>query len=149
MRRALEVVKVILAGILMLTALFLLFCGAASDKARRPDPEKITGTVSAALAEAFAEYNQRYFGDRLPHGTVVGWSADLADEPAVAIFDPATGQYVIFINDRLRWSPELACLMLLHEMVHVGNWDYHDDDDARFQAAMLRLAKSGAFEGLW
>ena len=149
MKRVLEAVKLAMAIVLAATAPFLLFCGAARDKPQRPDPEKIAGTTSAALADAFATYNQLYFADRLPYVTLVGWSADLGEEPAVAIFDPATKRYAIFVNDRLRWSPELARLMLLHEMVHVAHWDYANDDDPRFQAAMLRLANRGALKGLW
>ena len=149
LRRVLQVAKVGVVAILWLAALFLLFCGAVRDEPQRPDPEKVAGTTSAALADAFATYSQLYFADRLPHVTLVGWSADLGEEPAVAIFDPATKQYAIFINDRLEWSPELARLMLLHEMVHVAHWDYHDDDDPRFQQEMLRLANRGALKGLW
>jgi hypothetical protein len=98
---------------------------------------------------AYREYNRLYFAGTLPAGVLVAWGDNLEDSLSVVVREKESGRCAIFINKRLRWAPELAELLLLHEMVHVAHWEIKGDDDPRFQAEMLCLAKAGAFKGLW
>jgi hypothetical protein len=114
-----------------------------------PDEDEIRGVESIPLMRAYQEYNRLYFAGTLPTSVLVAWGDNLEDSPSVAVREKESGRCAIFINKRLRWAPELAEILLLHEMVHVAHWDFKGDDDPRFQAEMLKLANQGAFQGLW
>jgi len=134
----------------VLTA-FIVFYPARSAPApsQTPDEDEIRGVESIPLMRAYREYNRLYFTGTLPADVVVAWGDNLEDSASVVVREKESGHCAIFINKRLRWAPELAEILLLHEMVHVAHWEIKGDDDPRFQAAMQRLAAEGAFKGLW
>lgn len=91
---------------------------------------------------AFLRLNRRYFGAGLPADTIVKWSRS-PDLMGAAYIQPC----MIVLNIGLRRWPKAAELTLLHEMVHLATGD--KTHGARFQRAMLTLAKAGAFANLW
>ena len=52
------------------------------------------------------------------------------------------------ISERLRYMQNVTVMTLLHEMLHVEN-PVNLGHDWRFDRRMKRLAKLGAFDGLW
>ena len=101
------------------------------------------------LARMYAEFNKRYFHNRLPKDMVVRFH-DMKNEGddcgSTQLFwgRPA----FILINKRIRWSYTLTAPTLLHEMIHVEHpeWRGHGP---RFHKRMFRLAKAGALKPYW
>ena len=94
------------------------------------------------LEKAFSQYNKKYFQGKLlnPPKSKVCW----------AELGPLGVQEgnVIYMNKKYRTTDSIWRPTLLHEMVHMympkNVWH-----GPRFQKEMLRLAKAGAFNGLW
>lgn len=59
----------------------------------------------------------------------------------------------IYISDQFRDSNRLAITTLFHEMVHAESFGRRKDCESfgwnKFNKRMFRLAKQGAFNGLW
>jgi predicted metal-dependent hydrolase len=98
------------------------------------------------LRQWFRRYNRKYFGGKLPEVSIrfekmnrlyLGWSIRMGSE--------WTG---IEIAKTMQGWPKLVRCILLHEMVHVSlpTKLLHGP---RFEKEMLRLAKAGAFRGIW
>ena len=120
------------------------------------------------LLSWFCSYNKKYFGNRLPE-TLICWSImkpnSDGDTPIGRQLRPCKIRYrvvgkkwTIFKNDRptilisndLRtrnWE-SIARWTLLHEMCHLA-LPIKLVHGPRFHKEMLRLAKRGAFKGLW
>lgn len=114
------------------------------------------------LKQWFREYNRRYFGNRLPD-TLVCWvelkgSYGRQFRRRTVRYRVTNGKWKMFKSDRpmifisavlLRkdWV-SVARSTLLHEMVHLS-LPLRINHGPRFQAGMLRIAKAGAFKGLW
>ena len=101
--------------------------------------------TNAYLAWAYAEFNRKYFRNRLPHDMVVRFAAD---EGCGTTYVQYGRPLYIILNKRLAWHNMLADMTLLHEMVHVEHpeWRGHGP---RFHKRMLQLAKAGAFKSCW
>jgi hypothetical protein len=56
--------------------------------------------------------------------------------------------YKVEISKRIQTSQCITIMTVLHEMLHVEK-PAHKGHDWRFDKRMLRLAKAGAFDGLW
>ena len=121
------------------------------------------------LKRWFNEYNRRFFKHRLPD-TLVCWTdmkpVENGITPLGRCLRPAIVRYkviggkkwvrfksdrpMIFISDVL-WKRNwlsLARETLLHEMCHLA-LPARLSHGLRFQKEMLRIAKAGAFKGLW
>lgn len=106
----------------------------------------------------FETANRRYFRNRLK-GVTVEWDRKLPEitlgttRSQLGPVLKGTRTFKILINPKLRGLTTVIILTLLHEMVHVEQWDkigrresYHGH---KFQRRMKELAASGAFTGLW
>ena len=101
--------------------------------------------TNADLRRYYRVANRKYFGNKLPIINLyftklrssVGVTRVLGNVPVY-----------IDINESLRTYQAVTIQTVLHEMVHVERpqWKGHD---WRFDRRMLRLAKLGAFDGLW
>jgi len=98
------------------------------------------------LEKTYRQYNRKYFRNRLPK--VADVDLRWADIPEMGY--ELGGEIVL--NRRYRHRAAVWKLTLLHEMVHLGlphvkhPKRFHGKE---FQKEMLRLAKAGAFKGLW
>lgn len=100
------------------------------------------------LSRLYAKFNKLYFANKLPECVVrwgdIDWYGSLLDKE-----DAAPLEYCIEIA---RWSqkwPEVATMTLLHEMAHMKLRKRTYGHGILFQKEMQRLAKLGAFNGLW
>lgn len=98
--------------------------------------------TNADLGWWYRRYNKKYFGGKLPAATTVfsklgGWLGECYHESAE-----------IFINKDLRKWPRECKFTLLHEMAHL-NLGWRVNHGPKFESEMLRLAKAGAFKGVW
>jgi hypothetical protein len=114
------------------------------------------------LQKCFDDFNFKYFNNRL-HDVVIRWSKSktltLGGEKIIGycqcsgdIFKP--NEIVISKNLFIRKSKWLYKLILLHEMIHLDLFlsDKEDENNHHgpmFNREMLRLAKKGAFVGIW
>ena len=94
------------------------------------------------LKRAFLEYNEQFFGNRLPADTIVKWSHSL---PVMGRFEGNT----IIINDYFKRWASVWRLTLLHEMAHLATDSEVEEHGPRWRREMHRLARAGAFDGLW
>jgi hypothetical protein len=95
------------------------------------------------LQRTYQQYNRKYFGNKLPKVSEV----DLHWGSIREMGYEWGGEIVI--NRRYRYRDAVWKLTLLHEMVHLSLPAVQDEHGKEFQKGMLRLAKAGAFEGLW
>jgi len=92
--------------------------------------------------------NARYFKNRLPKDIPIRFAKlphGCLGKTYVCNHGIAQG---IEISERLRSSSAHTIMTMLHECVHVAHpkWKGHG---RHFDAAMLGVAKQGAFSGLW
>ena len=119
------------------------------------------------LKRLFLKYNRKYFDGRLPTDCVLLFTKrpDMMTT-YFGEFNPCVyseGEDEILISNCVRNWPNTLKRTLLHEMVHYWLYirpdvTYADrrnakEDDGkhgkRFNREMLRLAKRGAFHGIW
>lgn len=100
------------------------------------------------LSRLYVKYNKTYFGNKLPECAVkwgdITWYGTYKDGADAAPLD--------HLIEIARWSqnlPEIAAMTLLHEMAHVKLRNRTHGHGILFQKEMQRLAKLGAFNGLW
>lgn len=87
-------------------------------------------------------YNNKYFSGKLPPAKVKFAKMEWMGETYCVLGE-------IYINKALkRWPSGGVRFTLLHEMVHLSLPPIVMHGP-RFQKEMLRLAKAGAFEGVW
>ena len=106
----------------------------------------------------FNFYNRKYFGERLPKGTVVSWSSAIRKHEIerthihgkTKCSESGCRQSFIRLHSDMQKMQAVALMTMLHAMVHLdGYMDGPDDHGPRFQRQMQRLAKRGAFRDLW
>lgn len=102
------------------------------------------------LQKIFKRLNDRFFA-----GRIRDMGVRFANDDDCQECDGLCTSDDIFIHDTLRRHPDLACLVLLHEMIHADLYQDgyigHESDGGhhtRFYAGIDRLYKAGAFEGL-
>jgi hypothetical protein len=96
------------------------------------------------LTKAYKAYNKKYFGNRLenPPDVIVKWEESDENLLGYQLGD------TIAINRKYRYADSIWKMTLLHEMVHMDT-PYAPPHGTVFQKKMLRLARMGAFKGLW
>lgn len=95
-----------------------------------------------SLPRAYRKLNKRWFSNKLPADTIVGW-APIKDMGCTV--DGPHGRLVVAINKSFRKWPVQAECTLLHEMVHVATWDEQAMHGTKWKALMAKLYKRGAF----
>lgn len=131
---------------------------AMKGQSRREVPEKKRWS-NANLMEHFLLFNRRYFDGRLPKPIFIEFSKKrgLLGEARRYRFDEGNKHDVtpgwywsITINERIRFSRSVWARTLFHEMVHM---EFPEAKcglySQRFNRRMKKLAKVGAFSGLW
>jgi hypothetical protein len=104
--------------------------------------------MARELEEAYADYNARFFGGLLPE-IPVKWGKTLSRHAAEFV-TYEDRSLAIIINPRLKPFGCYTHLTLLHEMVHAELRNERGDlHGPKFQRRMKRLARMGAFNGLW
>lgn len=98
--------------------------------------------MRTALEKAYSRYNRKYFGNGLPKVSEVELRWEKIPEMGYQV------GYEIVINRKDRRRESVWKLTLLHEMVHMYLPDACEHGK-KFQKEMLRLARLGAFKGLW
>ena len=103
-------------------------------------------TTNRYLQNTYAEFNRKYFGNKLPKDMVVRFG-ETGDAVAVTDCKYDRPLYII-INRKTAWHHMIVDATLLHEMVHVEN-PKPNGHGPWFQKRMLKLAKKGAFKHVW
>jgi hypothetical protein len=100
------------------------------------------------LEQLYAEYNDLYFEGKLP--TIpVKWGKVHKNHDAEFV-TYVDGSLAIVLTPGLKKFPRFAYIRVLHEMIHVKQRDLKGDlHGPKFQREMKRLARVGAFDGLW
>ena len=98
------------------------------------------------LQRYYRAANRLYFGNRLPKDMPMRF-ANIRElgKTWVCKHNAVLG---IEISSRLRCISAVTVMVVLHEMLHVEKTRYKGHG-WRFDKRMLRLAKMGAFNGLW
>jgi hypothetical protein len=102
--------------------------------------------------------NRRHFRNRLTNVTVK-WDRGLPERTLgttrsqLGPVPKGTRTFKILINHKLKGSTTVTLLTLLHEMVHVEQWDKIKKTEShhghKFNRRMKDLAVRGAFRDLW
>ena len=110
------------------------------------------------LEEIFHAANSRYFRSRLKN-VKIKWGRDLPKSSMAVTRSqhgkvPAgTRKFFIEVDPGLRKYRAVTILTVIHELVHVEQWDrvpqHHSHHGRIFQNRMKDLAAKGAFNGLW
>ena len=111
-----------------------------------------------ALQENFHILNGRYFRSRLKNVTIK-WKTYPKNSGKMATTWSSSGsvpkgkrKFLIEIDAALKRFPRVVLQTLIHELVHVEQWDkvtaktYHG---RLFNKRMKQLVAKGAFNGLW
>jgi hypothetical protein len=103
------------------------------------------------LRKAFNFLNDRFFNSRIPGNTIVKF-ARIPDDGQHIMED---GSSVILIDRSLQRHPDLATVVLIHEMIHADlriagyvGYSAEHSHDVIFYAAQHRLYLAGIYEGL-
>jgi hypothetical protein len=102
--------------------------------------------TNADLKRYYRTANRLYFHNALPKDLPVRF-AKLRGLGVTRVLNGSI-PVVMEISGDLRRTSSLTILTVLHEMLHVEK-PQHKGHDWRFDKRMLRLAKAGAFDGLW
>lgn len=110
------------------------------------------------LKDLYDEYNKRYFLGALPENCVIEWKPEKkmreGKKTVWGLADVKKGVPIIYLNDimlKKEWESQMK-FTLLHEMNHFWDWRANHTKKSKFDLfdkGMLRLAKLGAFHGLW
>jgi len=103
--------------------------------------------------------NSRYFRNRLKNVTI-RWARDKEiRSQSLAVTRSQHGRvprgerkFLILLSKELKKMSNVAVMTILHELVHVEQWDKVTDrtmHGRKFHARMKQLAAKGAFVGLW
>lgn len=107
---------------------------------------------SPEMSALFLHFDKKYFRGRLP-AVPVFWSRHLLDQEGLMgwTIPAGRGQFVILLNKRMldNGFENTSISTLLHEICHVAVYPKGMEHGPAFNACMLRLAKSGAFTGVW
>jgi hypothetical protein len=102
-------------------------------------------TTNADLRRLAQRYNRCYFHNSLPPIDVRFARIDPGCLGTCLMF---SGVAEIRIAKETRRFPNIAKMTLLHELVH-ASLPPTVQHGPRFESEMLRLARAGAFRGLW
>jgi SprT-like family len=94
----------------------------------------------------YDEFNEKYFGNKLPKDMVVCYNKYMEQMGVTRYF--RSRPLYIELNWKLRWSDSSTAMTLLHECVHVS-LPYEVNHGPRFQKEMKRLARIGAMRNWW
>lgn len=103
--------------------------------------------TNADLKRYYRIANQLYFNNKLPHDLPVFYGRTRTGVLGTTLVQGKLA-HRIKISNRLRAFHCLSVMTMLHEMLHVEKPTLIGHD-WRFDRRMLRLAKLGAFDGLW
>ncbi len=109
------------------------------------------------LERLYQHYNRKWFNEKLPDNCVLIWDRKRCErEKWYGEADKTMNHPVIRIAYSIRNRPTQIRCTLLHEMVHIKLWvqgvgmgremDWHGPE---FDSEMLKLARQGAFHGIW
>jgi predicted metal-dependent hydrolase len=99
--------------------------------------------VSQALLEAtYKKYNKKYFGNSLPKDIDLRFGHTQGD------LGYQLGEEIVLNKSKAYRRDSIWKGTLLHELVHLKVAE-SNDHGPKFQKEMLRLAKAGAFKGIW
>lgn len=102
-------------------------------------------TVSDVLG-FYQEYNQEFFGNKLPQNTIVDFSESDGAMARTTLYH--SGRYHIGLNLKYSSANRTARLMILHEMCHIKNfvelYKNGEDHGPHWRACMLALEMQGA-----
>jgi hypothetical protein len=104
--------------------------------------------TNADLRHYYRVANKKYFGDKLPKGLPMRFAKLKPGGLGVTHILGNRVAYGIEISVELRTNQSFTIMTVLHEMLHVEKPSYKGHGH-RFDKRMLRLAKAGAFDGLW
>ena len=101
------------------------------------------------MKRRYDSYNRHYFGDTLPHDTIIRY-ARLSDD-YIAVTRKLGPKYIMTIDPEKDNCTAHLAQTLLHEMCHIKvDWtNEFDQHGPKFQGCMLDLAEHGAFNGIW
>ena len=102
--------------------------------------------TNADLRRYYSEANAKYFHNRLPKDIPMRF-AKMRDVGTTWIDDDNV-PVEIWVTEKLRTFQAITIMVVLHEMQHVQE-PSHIGHGWRFDKRMLKLAKAGAFAGLW
>ena len=119
---------------------------------------KKKGMTDKALREFFEILNVRFFQNSIPMCLNIRFASDRELKNSDGNHRDGPGMLTvgeILIHNDLRYHPDLACLVLIHEMCHAelhesGYIGYEHDGGhgSLWHARMVELFKAGIFEGL-
>ena len=99
----------------------------------------------AAVEQAYKSFNRRFFDNKLPKDT------ELKIVYIPGLLGYQLGEQIV-LNKKYR-TDSVWKATLLHEMAHLKLEDDPSHEKSfhgkKFQKEMLRLAKCGAFKGIW
>lgn len=102
-------------------------------------------TVSDLLG-FYEEYNQQFFGNKLPENTTVDYSEADGAMARTTLFN--SGRYHIGLNRKYSSANRTARLMVLHEMCHIKYFSEADekglDHGPLWRSCMLTIELQGA-----
>lgn len=104
--------------------------------------------------EAYDFLNKHFFGGKLPK-IPIKWPRSLRGTTYMGrtMGPPKGGPAThIELNPKYKYSPNLWGMTLIHEMVHVEQWETVPNrfcHGPRFRARMRELAAKGIFDRLW
>jgi hypothetical protein len=91
----------------------------------------------------YKKYNRKYFGGKLP-AIKIKFSKLAVNTLAEVWYE----EREIYISNWIKTSDLLVRMNILHEMVHLS-LPVGCHHGPKFEKEMLRLAKAGAFRGIW
>jgi predicted SprT family Zn-dependent metalloprotease len=105
-------------------------------------------TSKTELDKKYAEYNEIYFGGKLPADTVIDHSESVQMASTMKMSD---GRFHIAFNDKYTLADRVARLVLLHEQCHIKTWTEQDiaEHGPRWRTCMLALDLQGVFRREW
>lgn len=111
---------------------------------KRKQVKIVLDGTNRSLRQLYRTFNRAYFDNRLDDGVAVRYGKSTR----VSWMGCYVGEFeTIYLNPILKRFRRLACIVLLHEMCHVGSQG--EGHGRRFQKMMHALADCGAFEELW
>lgn len=118
------------------------------DKSGTPGTAAKGITLSTDLKMLYDEYNNEYFGDKLPKDAIIDW-AEYDSEYMATTIRMTDGTYHIAFNEKYVQADRVLKTTLLHEMCHIPTYDDFTVKDGwhgkRWRACMLGLDMRGAF----
>jgi hypothetical protein len=113
---------------------------------RRKKGDRSVRQTNNDLKRYYRVANWFYFKNKLPNTLPIRFAKSRRLGRTVVL--NCKHPVLIEVSDRLRFSSNLTIMTVLHEMVHVEN-PKPIGHGAWFNRRMEKLARAGAFDGLW